>query len=290
MSTSPRVPGIWEHLFRTPHTLGWVDAAGVHTRCLAAGPVDAPAVLLLHGTAGSLENFCANVEALSRHFRVIAIDMLGCGLTDKPARDYLIADYAQHAADVLSALGIERASVIGVSLGSWVGAAMALAHPERVQRLVMIAPAGIISDAEEEARVAAGVRQRRSTAAAAPTWDTVHAAMKGLVLDPATLSDDLVAVRLAIYQDPRMKDAMPRLLAFTRGDQALTDAQWQSLTLPIQVIAAVDAPNLFLKNAYTIAKTAPNARLVELAGCDHWAQYEQPDAFHPACIDFLLAP
>lgn len=290
MSTSSRVPGIWEHLFRTPHTLGWVDAASVHTRYLMAGPPNAPAVLLLHGTAGSLENFCANIETLSRHFRVVAIDMLGCGLTDKPARDYLIADYAQHAADVLSALGIERASVIGVSLGSWVGAAMALAHPGRVQRLVMIAPAGIISDAEEEARVAAGVRQRRSTAAAAPTWDTVYAAMKGLVLDPATLSDDLVAIRLAIYQDPRMKDAMPRLLAFTRGDQALTEAQWQSLTLPIQVIAAVDAPNLFLKNAYAIAHTSPDVQLVELAGCDHWAQYEQPEAFHRACIDFLLAP
>jgi 2-hydroxy-6-oxonona-2,4-dienedioate hydrolase len=288
MSISHRVPGIWEHLFRTPHTLGWVDAAGVKTRYLAAGPQQAPALLLLHGTAGSLENFCANIATLSQHFRVIAIDMLGCGLTDKPAHDYLIADYAQHAANVLTAFGIEQASVIGVSLGSWVGAAMALHHPQRVQRLVMIAPAGIVADAEAEARMAEGVRQRRSTAAADPNWETVYAALKGLVLDPATLSDDLIAIRLAIYQDPRMKEAMPRLLAFTRGDQYLTEAQWRSLTLPIQVIAAVDAPNLFLKNAYAIAKTAPNVELVELAGCDHWAQYEQPEAFHRACIDFLL--
>lgn len=286
-ATTQRIPSIWQHLFRTPHRLGWVDAAGVQTRYLEAGPADAPAVVMLHGTAGSLENFCANIEAYARHFRVVAIDMLGCGLTDKPDHDYLIKDYAEHVRATMDALGIDRASLVGVSLGSWVGAALALAHPARVDKLVMVAPAGIITDAQEEARVAEGVRKRRLAASGDPTWETVHAAMKGLVLDPATLSDDLVAVRLAIYRDPRMKAAMPRLLAFSMGGQALSEAQWRSLALPIQVFAAVDAPNMFLSNAYAIARTAPDVQLIALHGCDHWAQYEQPDAFNEASIGFL---
>jgi 2-hydroxy-6-oxonona-2,4-dienedioate hydrolase len=278
---------IWQHLFDTPHRLGRVAAHGVGTRYLEAGPPEAPAVLMLHGTAGSLENFCANVAAYAQHFRVIAIDMLGCGRTDKPEHDYLVTDYAEHALAVMDALGVRQAGVVGVSLGSWVGAALALAHPDRVTRLVMVAPAGIVTDPEEEARVAEGVRKRRSAAAADPTWDTVAQAMKGLVLDPRTLADDLIAIRLAIYQDPRMKAAMPRLLAFTLGGQALTEAQWRSLALPIQVIAAVDAPNMFLGNAYAIGNTAPNVQVVELHGCDHWAQYEQPAAFNEASIAFL---
>jgi 2-hydroxy-6-oxonona-2,4-dienedioate hydrolase len=278
---------IWQHLFDTPHRLGRVDARGVDTRYLEAGPPDAPAVLMLHGTAGSLENFCANVAAYARYFRVIAIDMLGCGRTDKPEHDYHVTDYAEHALAVMDALGVLQAGVVGVSLGSWVGAALALAHPDRVTSLVMVAPAGIVTDPEEEARVAEGVRKRRSAAAADPTWDTVAQAMKGLVLDPRTLADDLIAIRLAIYQDARMKSAMPRLLAFTLGGQALTEAQWRSLALPIQVIAAVDAPNMFLGNAYAIAKTAPNVQVVEMRGCDHWAQYEQPVAFNEANIAFL---
>lgn len=282
------IPGIWQQIYATPHRLAWIDVGGVRTRILEAGPTEAPAVLLLHGTAGSLENFCANIAAYAAHFRVIAIDMLGCGRTDKPAFDYRIQDYAAHALGVLDALGLAQAAVVGVSLGAWVGAAMALDRPARVRRLVLVAPAGIIVDAEEERRFAEGVRQRRASAAGTPTWETVSKAMRGLVLDPATLSDELIAIRLDIYRQPEMAAAMPRLLAFSLGGQALTDTQWRSLQLPVQVIAAVDAPNMFLKNAYAIAECAPQAMLVEIPGCDHWAQYEQPERFHAASIPFLL--
>lgn len=280
-------PSIWRNLARTPHKLAWVDVQGVQTRYLEAGPADAPVVVLLHGTAGSLENFCANYADYAQHFRVIGIDMLGCGWTDKPERDYLIPDYANHVLGVMDALAIANAAIVGVSLGSWVGAALAKAQPTRVRKLVMVAPAGIITDPEEERRVADGVRKRRSAAAADPTWDTVSAAMKGLVLQPELLMPDLIGVRLDIYSNPLMQAAMPRLLAFTLGGQALSEADWQALNLPIQVIAAVDAPNMFLSNAYAIAKTAPQVELVEMKGCDHWAQYEQPQAFNAASIAFL---
>lgn len=283
----PNSPSIWRSLARTPHKLGWVDVQGVQTRYLEAGPADAPVVVLLHGTAGSLENFCANYAEYALHFRVIGIDMLGCGWTDKPDFDYLIQDYANHVRGAMDALAVDSAAIVGVSLGSWVGAALAKAHPERVRKLVMVAPAGIITDPEEEKRVAEGVRKRRSAAAADPTWDTVAAALKGLVLQPDLLMPDLIGVRLDIYSDPRMKAAMPHLLAFTLGGQALSEADWRALSLPILVIAAVDAPGMFLGNAYAIAKTAPQVQLLEMKGCDHWAQYEQPQAFNAASIAFF---
>jgi len=278
---------IWRHLCKTPFQLGWIDVDGVQTRYLEAGPVDAPAVVLLHGTAGSLENFCANYAEYAKHFRVVGIDMLGCGWTDKPEFDYLIEDYAEHVRGVMDVLAITRAGVVGVSLGSWVGARLALDHPDRVSGLVMVAPAGIVTDPDEERRFAEGVRQRRSTAAAEPSWNSVAVAMQGLVLKPESLMDELIAVRLDIYRDPRMKAAMPRLLAFTLGGQALSAEEWRGLKLPIQVIAAVDAPNMFLGNARAIAATAPHVELVEMTGCDHWAQYEQPDRFNAASISFL---
>lgn len=278
---------IWQHLFKTAHKLAWIDVAGVSTRYLEAGPADAPVVILLHGTAGSLENFGANYAAFARHFRVIGLDMLGCGWTDKPDHDYLINDYAEHVRGFMDAMGIATASIVGVSLGGWVGAALASAQPARVARLVLVAPAGIIIDPEEERRFGDALRKSRSSAAAEPTWDTVAAALKALVLNPESLSDELVGVRLDIYRDPRMKAAMPRLLAFSQGGQALDHEQWRNLTLPIQVIAAVDAPNMFLRNAHAIAGIAPNVQLVEMKGCDHWAQYEQPEAFHRHSIPFL---
>ncbi|WP_197733035.1 hypothetical protein [Paraburkholderia pallida] len=71
---------------------------------------------------------------------------------------------------------------------------------------------------------------RRSSAAAEPSWETVSAALKAPLLDPDALSDELFALRLEIYRDPRMKAAMPRLLAFSLGDQTLSEEQWRSLT------------------------------------------------------------
>lgn len=281
---------IWTYLFRTPHRLGWIDAGGVSTRYLEAGDPDAPPLLLLHGTAGSLENFCANIAALSLHNRVLAIDMLGCGFTEKPDRDYLIPDYAAHAFAFLDAMGVARADIAGVSLGSWVGAHMAFNAPDRVGRLVMVAPAGIITDPEEEARVAAGVKARRLNAAEAPSWESVRTILLRMVHDPGTVIDDLIAVRLAIYSEPEMKAAMPRLLAFAGSGGDLKPEQWQAITAPILTIASIDAGDMFMKNAYAIAELAPNAALIELSDCDHWAQYERADAFNAAVLEFLSRP
>lgn len=278
---------IWTSLFRTPHQLGYVNAAGVQTRYIEAGSPDRPPLLLLHGTAGSLENFCANIGPLADHFHVFAIDMLGCGFTDKPAHDYLIPDYADHAFAFLDAVGIGRARIIGVSLGSWVGARMVASLPERVEKLVMVAPAGIITDAEEEARVAEGVRKRRQLAAEAPSWKSVKGILTRMLHDPANLIDDLVAVRLAVYSQPAMLAAMPHLLAFAGSGGDLKRDEWRSLTRPILAVAAIDAGDMFMKNAYSIAELAPNAQLLELSGCDHWAQFERADAFNEAAIAFL---
>ena len=278
---------IWMWLFKTPHKLGFVDAGGVATRYLEAGAPEKPPLLLLHGTAGSLENFCANISTLAEHFHVYAIDMLGCGFTAKPEKDYLIPDYAEHALAFLDAVGVPRAHVIGVSLGSWVGARMAASAADRISKLIMVAPAGIILDPEEEARVAEGVKKRRLSAAESPTWDTVKAVLTRMVHNPEMLIDDLIAVRLAIYSTAEMKAAMPRLLAFAGSGGDLKLEEWRAMETPILSVASVDAGDMFMKNAYAIAEIAPNAKLLELSRCDHWAQYECADQFNAEAVAFL---
>lgn len=284
-----RYRSVWTYLDTVRHTLDWVDADGVRTRYLETGDPDGPVVLLLHGTAGSLENFCANYGALARTHRVIGIDMLGCGYTDKPDRPYLIADYAGHALAVLDALGIDRAAVIGVSLGSWVGARLAVDRPDRITHLVMVAPAGIVVDAEEEKKFGADVRRRRQGAAQAPSWESVRTAMGRLVLDPEDLIDDLVGVRLRIYQQPEMAHAMANLLAFSTGGQDLSPDEWSRLWQPTLIVAAVDAPNMFLDNARRLGQILPNAQVVEMTGCDHWAQFERAEEFNLLAEQFLTA-
>ena len=278
---------IWTYLNHTPHALRTIAARGVCTRYLEAGDPSNPTLVLLHGTAGSLENFCANYMALAENYHVLGLDLLGCGYTDKPDFDYQIPDYAAHVIDFMDALEIDKASLIGVSLGSWVAARLAKDNPDRIVALISLAPAGIVVDAAQEQTFAADVRKRRSAAAADPTWETVAAAMGRLMLDQNDLIDDLIAVRLGIYREESMKAAMGHLLAFSRGNDKLSEAEWVQIQQPMLVVASVDAPNMFLDNAYEIARLVPGAELCEMHGCDHWPQFEQPEQFHTAALEFL---
>lgn len=280
-------PSIWLSLYRTPHRLGFVDAGGYRTRYLEAGRGDAEVVVLLHGTAGSLENFSRNVAAYAEHFRVIALDLAGCGWTDKPQAQLTIHDWVAHVLAVLDVLGIERASFVGVSLGSVVAVNLTQRAPERVNRVVMVAPVGVALPEGVLQGAVTDIAKRRLKAAESLTWSGVRAIFERLFLRSDRIIDDLVAVRLEIYSDPEMQRAMPLILVSSATEGILSDEDWRAFPRPLQVIASVDAPNIFLDSAYRIGDLAPDVDLVELPDCDHWAQFECAAEFNATSIEFL---
>ncbi len=112
-----------------------VDGMDVHYRDEGRGP----ALLLVHGTASSLHTWDGWARELASSFRVVRLDLPGFGLTGPhPARDYRIETYVATVLHFLDALGIERASVAGSSLGGRIAWQLALAHPGRVERLVLV--------------------------------------------------------------------------------------------------------------------------------------------------------
>jgi len=278
---------IWKFLFGTSFRHDWIDVNGVRTRFLEAGRRDAPPVILLHGTAGTLENFSPNIAEYAKHFHVFAIDMVGCGFTAKPDYPYEIPVYVDHVRGFIDVMGITRTSFVGVSLGSWISARFAVTYRGRVEKIVMIAPAGIITDPVVFKQVADGIRARRTRGVEDPSWDNIKRILENLMLDPKNVIDDLVAVRLAAYQRPEMKAAMPHALAMLSGDNSLSENEWRELDTPILVIDAIDHPDMFLTNGRRIVELAPRARAVQIPGCNHWAQFENAAAFNKASIEFL---
>ncbi|MDT3446720.1 MULTISPECIES: alpha/beta fold hydrolase [unclassified Pseudofrankia] len=277
---------VWTFIHRTPHQLGFVTVGGYRTRYLEAGERDRPAVILLHGVAGSLENFTANIAAYAEHFHVVAIDMLGCGWTDKPDRQLTAYDWSAHVRAVMDELGIERASLVGVSLGSWISARVAQDAPDRVDRIVMISPAGIILDLQEFRDRLALTRSSRAKASTDVTWAGIRTVFEQLILDDANVIDDVVAVRFGVYSDPAMQRAMQFVIPDTE-EGILTDDDWRAFPHPVLVIAATDVSNIYLRNAYRIGELAPKAEVLEMTGCDHWAQFERADEFNAKSIEFL---
>jgi pimeloyl-ACP methyl ester carboxylesterase len=107
---------------------------------------EGPALLLIHGIGDSSAAWADLIPHLARHYTVIAPDLLGHGQSDKPRGDYSVAAYANGMRDLLAVLGIERATVVGHSLGGAVAMQMAYQFPQLVERLVLVSSSGITKD------------------------------------------------------------------------------------------------------------------------------------------------
>ena len=111
---------------------------GVELHVAESGPADGRPVLFLHGYTDSWYSFSPILDKLSPDVRAIVPTHRGHGESDKPACCYRIEDFADDAVALLDALGVEKASVVGHSMGSFVALRIAISHPDRVDRLVLI--------------------------------------------------------------------------------------------------------------------------------------------------------
>ncbi|HSN11590.1 MAG TPA: alpha/beta fold hydrolase, partial [Propionibacteriaceae bacterium] len=122
-----------------------VDVGGVSTRYWVEG--EGSPVVLIHGLSNSIEHWLMNFDVLAAEHTVYAADLLGHGRTDKPlSRSYGLADLARFVIDFMDTLGIERADLIGHSLGGGVALVIAEASPEHVRRLILVDSLGLGRD------------------------------------------------------------------------------------------------------------------------------------------------
>ena len=114
-----------------------------------------PPLVLVHGVGGDADQWAFCLDALAASHRIIALDLLGFGRSDKPPIDYRIAGFVEVLDRFLTTVGIARASLLGHSLGGWIVAAFALRFPERIDKLVLNDAAGI----DDGARLPPGNRR-----------------------------------------------------------------------------------------------------------------------------------
>ena len=121
--------------------LRWVR---VHDRWINVVDIgEGPAVLFVHGIAGCWQNWLENIPRFARDHRVIAVDLPGFGASQMPAETISISHYARALDALLDELGIDVVRLVGNSMGGFVGAELAIRYPARVERLVLVAAAGL---------------------------------------------------------------------------------------------------------------------------------------------------
>jgi pimeloyl-ACP methyl ester carboxylesterase len=120
-----------------------IDVGGLPTRYLTAGPAAGPPLVLLHGVGDNALDWRWVMPTLASTHRVYAPDLPGSGGSAKPLAEYSPAFFTRFVAAFLDALGVDRATLIGNSLGGLVGLRLALAEPERVTALGLVSSAGL---------------------------------------------------------------------------------------------------------------------------------------------------
>ncbi len=121
--------------------LRWVRVQGRLVNVVDIG--EGPAVVLLHGLSGCWQNWLETIPDLARDHRVIAVDLPGFGASEMPADPISIPGYTRMLDELLETLGIPSAAIVGISMGGFVAADMAIRVPQRVERLVLVAAAGL---------------------------------------------------------------------------------------------------------------------------------------------------
>jgi pimeloyl-ACP methyl ester carboxylesterase len=251
---------------------------------------DGPPLVLLHGLACGRRMWFHQIRALRSRFRVIAYDLRGHGRTDAPAvsADYSAAHLARDLVGVLDVLKIERAAVVGFSLGGAPALALAASKPERVSHLVL---ADVGAGADDPVKIEALARQ----------WVTL--------IDRGRL-DDLVCemLRCEFYKvyarrNVRCRNHMAALIRATpinglRYTLAEVLMKRKSLFRLTGVLKSVAVPTLVMAGQYdyvcskgtrVLAQAIPNATLKLIADSGHMAPLEQPAAFSAAVLEFLTA-
>jgi pimeloyl-ACP methyl ester carboxylesterase len=257
------------------------------------GAADAPTVVLTHGAGGSHAAWFQQVPVLAdAGYRVVTWDSRGFGnstiVNRELGTDAAVADLTA----ILDAVGVERAHVVGQSMGGWWTTGFALAHPDRVATITLSNTVGGLWTDELARHFAAMVApDARADAAAIAILDDGTEGRLGVhsALSPAFAERDparaFLYQQLNTFHSPPM-GAVGRALSGGAVGHAALDA----LGIPILVITSSDdalfPPHLVIESAARLAM----AKIVEIADAGHSTYFERPDEYNAALLDFFAQP
>ncbi len=262
---------------------------GLVVRVRDEGPRDAPAVLLLHGSSSSLEDWDGWARALTGRYRVVRYDQPGHGLTGPDPRDrYRMADLARVAGRVADVVGLDRFVIGGNSMGGQVAWTFAAAHPERVTGLILVDAAGAPGNAPD--RVPLGFRLANAPLAAPLVrWVTPPALVRGSVEDTFGDPSKVTPALVERYRDMLLRSGnRAATLVRTRAPRAPATAQaMAAITVPALLIWGARDRLVPVKGGTWFDQALPNSRLVVLPAAGHIPMVEDPQASVTPVLTFL---
>jgi pimeloyl-ACP methyl ester carboxylesterase len=266
----------------------WVRVDGRWANVVELGA--GPPILFVHGLSGCWQNWLAQLPEFAARHRVIAVDLPGFGASEMPAREISIAGYAAFLDRLCTLLGVdEPLTVVGNSMGGFVAAELAIAVPERVERLVLVSAAGISSDRirrEPVLTVARGIglltgwaASRHEALARRPGLREV--ALRFVVRHPRRLSAPLAFELMQGSGKAGFLPALSALIGYPLRDRL------EQVVCPTLVVWGEDDRVIPVKDAARFERLIPDARAVVLPDTGHVAMLERPVLFNGLLEGFI---
>lgn len=259
--------------------MSYADLSHVRLYYVIDGPADAPALVLSNSLGTCSDMWARQIPTLSQHFRVVRYDTRGHGKSSVPAGEYTFSQLASDVAELLDHLNIDQASFCGLSMGGPTGLQLALDHPQRVRKLVLSNTAARVGSAEGW-----------SSRMAAVTENGLESMASGLVerwLSPAYRAAEPGLTQVLVDMLRRTSNE-----GYNGNCAALRDADLRGkladIKVPTLVISGSQDPATTPQDGQALANGITGARYVEL-DTSHIANWEQPDAYTRALVDFLTA-
>jgi pimeloyl-ACP methyl ester carboxylesterase len=216
-------------------------------------------------------------EALATRFQVFAPDHLGFGESERPEWLEGLDDLVFHFVDLIVALGLERVSIIGTSLGGWVAAELAVAHPQRVERLVLVGASGLKVDGVERFDVFVHPIEETLTR-------LFHDQSRVAQLLPTDLGPEV------IIRGYRESTTLARLTWNPYMYNPKLARRLRRVTAPTLILWGENDTFLPPAHAAAYAELIPNATLQTVPQCGHLVPFEQTDVFIRHVMAFLESP
>lgn len=250
-------------------------------------------VIFIHGFGGSMWQWEHQQTALSSEFRLLTPDLIGSGLSGKPDIEYRPDEMLDYFVAFMDALNIPRAALVGNSMGAGLAIGMALEHPERVSKLVLID--GLPANVRE--RLTSPSLQR-ALDTPAPSWLAsfgnwlfgglmIGPVLKEMVHDPALLTPAVIERSNRNRQRPGV---MPPLMA-VRDTLPLWEGGFAkrigTIRHPTLIVWGAEDRVFPMAVGEDLHRTITGSSLVRIPNAGHIPQWERPDSVNPAMIDFL---
>ena len=241
-------------------------------------------VILLHGLGGNSSNWTLNINQLAARYRVIVPDQIGFGQSDKPVINYRVGTYVDFLDRLYSELKIERASLVGNSMGGWIAALYAIAHPERVERLVLVDAAGFAPPKDFDTRQLAGLN---------PSTREGIKALAALVFYNKQLYASDAAIDFALTQRMTAGDGytIQSLIESIARREDMLDGRLSAIKQPTLLIwGRQDGLTPLAEFGERFKREIAGAELIVFEQCGHVPMVEKSTDFNAALLKFLNAP